>query len=195
VTSKLDRGGRLPLLEVAAPALRKVALTTAQNLRDTTRALAGADQQLSSFELALLALIERHLPGSLTAPEPRRQLADLPADVERLLSTLSHAASPSDAAVADEAFRAATAVLDQLPAMTLRPPEGGMQPLLQTALRRLAQVAPLGKRQLLLACARAVGADGVLQPEEAELLRAIAENLGCPMPPLFGPDGALLTGD
>jgi tellurite resistance protein len=68
-----------------------------------------------------------------------------------------------------------------------------MQPLLQSALRRLARVTPLGKRQLLLACARAVGADGRLQPEEAELLRAIAENLGCPMPPVFGPDGAMVT--
>jgi uncharacterized tellurite resistance protein B-like protein len=40
------------------------------------------------------------------------------------------------------------------------------------------------KRNLLQACAQVVGADGVIQESEAELLRAVGDTLDCPMPPL-----------
>ena len=40
------------------------------------------------------------------------------------------------------------------------------------------------KRKLIEAAAATVSADGSLQIQEAELLRAISDSLGCPMPPL-----------
>ena len=52
------------------------------------------------------------------------------------------------------------------------------------ALDRLAQAAPIIKKNLLEACIRTVGADGVILEAEAELLRAIADTLDCPIPPL-----------
>ena len=39
------------------------------------------------------------------------------------------------------------------------------------------------KKNVLEACVQLVGADGVIQEHEAELLRAIAESLDCPIPP------------
>jgi tellurite resistance protein len=39
------------------------------------------------------------------------------------------------------------------------------------------------KKQLLEAGARVVQADGVVEPAEAEMLRALAASLGCPVPP------------
>jgi hypothetical protein len=39
------------------------------------------------------------------------------------------------------------------------------------------------KSMLIEACVQVVGADGVIQEREAELLRAIAETLDCPIPP------------
>ena len=51
------------------------------------------------------------------------------------------------------------------------------------ALNRLAQAAPQIKKNLLTACAQAVAADGLIQEMEAELLRAIADALDCPIPP------------
>ena len=35
----------------------------------------------------------------------------------------------------------------------------------------------------LVTCARSVGADGVMLESEAELLRAVADTLDCPIPP------------
>ena len=55
---------------------------------------------------------------------------------------------------------------------------------LDAALNRLALAAPIIKKNLLTACAQVVGADGVILEAEAELLRAVAEVLDCPIPPL-----------
>ena len=52
------------------------------------------------------------------------------------------------------------------------------------ALDRLMLAVPIIKKNLIEACARVVGADGVIQEAEAELLRAIADTLDCPIPPL-----------
>ena len=51
------------------------------------------------------------------------------------------------------------------------------------ALDRLSQAVPQIKKNVLNACAQTVAADGVIQEMEAELLRAIADTLDCPMPP------------
>ena len=42
------------------------------------------------------------------------------------------------------------------------------------------------KQRLLLACAHTVSHDNQIRPEEGELLRAVSDALGCPMPPLLG---------
>ena len=58
---------------------------------------------------------------------------------------------------------------------------------LEIALNNLAEAAGQPKKLLLEACAQTVAADGRIRPREAELLRAIADALDCPMPP-FVPD-------
>jgi hypothetical protein len=52
-----------------------------------------------------------------------------------------------------------------------------------SALDQLAQASPSVKRNVLLACAQTVAADGQVLYREAELLRAIADTLDCPVPP------------
>ncbi|MCX6891870.1 MAG: peptidase M48, partial [Verrucomicrobia bacterium] len=52
-----------------------------------------------------------------------------------------------------------------------------------SALDRLAETVPSVRRNILLACAQAAATDGKVLCREAELLRAIAEALDCPMPP------------
>ena len=54
---------------------------------------------------------------------------------------------------------------------------------IDAALNRLAQAVPIIKKNLIEACIHTVGADGVILESEAELLRAIADTLDCPMPP------------
>ena len=52
-----------------------------------------------------------------------------------------------------------------------------------TALDHLVLAAPQIKRNLIEACVYVVGTDGLIREREAELLRAIADTLDCPIPP------------
>jgi hypothetical protein len=54
---------------------------------------------------------------------------------------------------------------------------------IDAALNRLALAVPTIKRNLIEACVHTVGADGVIVESEAELLRAVADTLDCPIPP------------
>jgi len=53
---------------------------------------------------------------------------------------------------------------------------------IDAALAHLNTAAPLLKRGFLEACASVVAEDGLIRAEEAELLRAIADALDCPVP-------------
>ena len=63
------------------------------------------------------------------------------------------------------------------------PPEQCTLAQLDTALERLNQAVPQIKKNVLNACAETVAADNIIQEREAELLRAIADALDCPIPP------------
>jgi hypothetical protein len=57
-------------------------------------------------------------------------------------------------------------------------------PTVEAALNDLAEATPQIKKLFLCACAHTVAADGTIGPREGELLRAIADTINCPMPPL-----------
>ena len=56
---------------------------------------------------------------------------------------------------------------------------------LDPALDKLSGASFPIKQRLLLACVQTVMHDNEVRDEEAELLRAFAASLGCPMPPLL----------
>jgi hypothetical protein len=56
---------------------------------------------------------------------------------------------------------------------------------IDAALEELAKSAPQLKKQILQACAACICVDGTVTIEEGELLRAVSDSLGCPMPPLL----------
>src|SRR6185503_6383192 len=55
---------------------------------------------------------------------------------------------------------------------------------IETALNDLSEATPQIKKLLLGACAQTVASDGTVRSREAELVRAIADTINCPMPPL-----------
>ena len=100
-----------------------------------------------------------------------------------MLSTLAHAGHRSEAA-ARYAFERGVSELG-VPELDLLPADRcGLAPL-DMAFSVLEELAPQPKGQLLHACAVTVAADREVTVAEAELLRATADSLGCPMPPLL----------
>ena len=185
----------LPLVSLAIATLRALRGPEIATLRQQARRLAMADGVLSPFEFALLRMLERHLrlPGELPLRPPGRpeSLLQHGEAVAVLLSALARVGT-NDEAGARAAFARGAAALGAGIPVQMSPRRSGAIAELDAAVTTLHRVSPLGKRNLLLACAEIAGADGNLDAEEADLLRALAELWDCPIPLVLGPDGQVL---
>jgi len=103
--------------------------------------------------------------------------------LEVVLSALAHAGARSKQA-ARSAFERGAGKLGVSELEFLPPDRCGLARL-DGALSTLDELAPRQKRRLLHACALTVSADREVTVMEAELFRATADSLGCPMPPLL----------
>lgn len=192
---QLDPRARLPLAEMAIPALRQLSPGQFREMVQNVQFLTEADERVNLFEYALSRMLLQHLGihfGLLKPPVERyRTVAPLAPSAGLILSALAHVGH-DDAQAAARAFDAGNAALGwsgvQLALQDNR--SVGLQAI-DDALNTLAGAAPELKRQVLEGCAACIGADGQTTLEEGELLRAIADALGCPMPPLLaaGSDG------
>lgn len=190
----LPAGARLPLVERALPALRRLPAARYAEFRQTVRQLIESDRQVDLFEYALQKMLVRHLEPHFSKTPPRLvhyyALAPLLPDCQVLLSALARLGQ-TEPAGAERAFAAGCSALRAPPpARRLLPPAQCNLPQIDAALERLSQATPYLKKLVLHACAAAVAADGLLQEPEAELLRAIGDTLDCPLPPLVAPEGA-----
>jgi len=180
---------RLPLVDLTLPALRRLSRDSHQQFRETVRALAEEDGKTDLFELmlerVLLRHLDRHFEPDPTSNAPRhRSLKGLGGACSTLLSALAHYGH-AEAARAKEAFEAAAAELEGSGArLELRPDWEADLTAVGEALDELSGVAPKLGRQLVKGAIRAVLYDGEVTLEEAEMLRAVADGLGCPVPPM-----------
>jgi Zn-dependent protease with chaperone function len=185
----MDTALNLPLVDLALPALRHLAPEQYERFKGNVRHIIASDQRIDLFEFMLERLILRHLePHYTTVPRTVVQyhsIQHLLPDCERLLSALSHLGH-SEPAGALKAFRAGAAALESdSGTLRLRPlAECGLADI-ERALDKLALASLPLKKRVIDAMSRTVLADGKVQPREAELLRAIADSLACPMPPLI----------
>ncbi len=183
----LEARSRLPLVMLCLPTLRRLSAAQFENFSRVMKLLIESDQQVDLFEYTLQKIVLRHLePHFKPGRKPVVQyysLAPLVADCAVLLSALARIGNSATADM-ENALHTGAKHLDR--------PEGELQLLdiskcglgqVNTALNRLAQASPAIKKSVLTACAHTVAADGVIQVDEAELLRAIGDTLDCPMPP------------
>lgn len=182
---------RLPLVDILLPALRELSPDQAARVRATAEAMIAADGRTDVFELATLHVLRRQL----AAGEPGRSAGDrvgtaiqsfkpIAAEVETVLSGIAWSGAPDESA-AVRAFDAGRQKLpEQLGFVGLRAREAVTVEAVDAALERLRVAAPAIRRRFLHACAHAVAHDGRVYAQEAELLRAVAEAVDCPMPPV-----------
>lgn len=179
---------RLPLLDLALPALRQMSRPQWDAFRTTTHALIVADPRISLFELALQRALVRHLGpvfgGTRARGAETAALADRATEVGLVLSAIGHACGSDDPAAAAASFQTALRFLGGeagaigFSARNDCPPE-----VIDRALRSLGSLAPHAKKRLLEAATACVVVDRQVTVAEAELLRAIADSLDCPVPP------------
>jgi Zn-dependent protease with chaperone function/uncharacterized tellurite resistance protein B-like protein len=178
---------RLPLIDLAVPALRSLSPSQYRGFAENVRELVKADRTLDLFEWSLQRILLNHVqPEFVKAAPPRVKYKGLDRvlnQVQLLLSTLAYAGNP-DPAACRAAFDMAAAHL-MLPRLKLLPVEDINLELLGPALDVLNEAAPRLKQQLLKACIACVKADREITVSEAELLRAISDSLGVPLPPIL----------
>jgi hypothetical protein len=178
---------RLPLAEISLPALRQLSSSQYCDFRANVQRLMEADENISLFEYTLQHMLLRHLESTFdrkaAARRPVRSLTALrPACVD-LLSSLAHVGH-SDPEQAGHAFEAGMRELFSESESAAKMTEPSLVAI-DGALDELVAAVPNLKRGVLAACIACVLADRQVTVTEAELLRAVADSLGCPVPPLL----------
>lgn len=181
----LPHAARLPLLLLAPPALRLLTPPELSRLLETLDELVHADARVTLFEFTLQKVLTHHL--DLAAKPAGRREHYSPADVAAEISvvlTFAARLRPAEDAEILHAFNAGAAGFAGLhPPLALRTPDLATLDHLDAALDKLAQAYGPVKKRLLSALVATVSSDGHIAPEEAELVRALASTLDCPMPP------------
>jgi hypothetical protein len=184
---QLDVRTRLPLLDIALPALRGLTAAQYQRFKQNVNQLVQADDAIDPFEWSLHRIVLHELEADRSNVVPARvrhhTLAALQPECELLLSILARAGQ-RDTAAAAQAFEHGWRGLN-LPQGRLRRADGNGLAALDTTLAALEEAAPRVKRQILQAAVACITADDTVTATEAELLRAFSTSLGCPMPPLL----------
>ncbi|MDY7539983.1 M48 family metallopeptidase [Undibacterium sp. RTI2.1] len=204
---------RLPLLDLAMPALKLLSVEQRASLLAIVSRLIAADQKMTQAEFVLQTVLDRRLGPLAGRAVPVRfgQLAALKKETALLLSLVAYTASGKDTAAFDarDAFlRAAnsmpdlglnasdmcvinTAAINTAPintsaavAVSVNAPDFFE---VKRALDKLNQLAPLAKPFLIRLLVAAAALPGErLNPDSADLLRCICAAIDAPVPQKVG---------
>jgi uncharacterized tellurite resistance protein B-like protein len=182
---RLEKRQRLPLLELVLPALKQLAADEARAFLKLITELAAADKKISLFEFVVLTIINQQINPDVRSVDKIKYHSYKPllGDIQRIISILVQSSGQDGDTIATSYSRvmATFTVAD----LELIPISQCSYKDIAQALNRLRLLSPMLKKSIIDACADAVLDDGIVMPAEAELLRAVAESLDCPMPPLI----------
>ena len=189
--NNLPVNARLPLVQLAFPALRELSNEQHLVFLENIKKLTHADSVVTPFEFALRRLVTHGLAGARAPHHSGHAIYSFGAlnrEITIVLSTLAHAGAirSSDAA---QAFAQGADQRPVLKMLQLLPEDTIDLDELDTALDRLANAALPIKQRLIAAACAVIAADGTAHIQEIELLRAICAALDCPMPPVSAPGG------
>jgi hypothetical protein len=183
----LDDKYKLPLAEFAVPALRENDLAAHGVFSQTMQDLLGCDGSIDLFEYTLTKMVARQLRVHFEGPNLNNlrpgRVQDVLPECALLLSALAHVGSENETE-ARRFFAQGKEFLDLRNAtLQFLPRNEWNLTKVDAALEHLAGYHEPLKRNILLACGKTVIANNQVNGREAELLRAIADSLDCPMPP------------
>ncbi len=181
---------RLPILELALPELELLKGASRELFVRILDQLIALDGKRSLRRFILKNIVHARLAA--TQGKRKRQhyhnLQPLMGHCAILMSLLAHCGN-QDTQLAGSAYRKGMAHLgvgsaDPLPLTNII-----LEDVAQ-ALRHLARLTPLPRREVMRACTEIVVADDKVSLAEGELLRLVAEALECPLPPILQDEAA-----
>jgi len=180
---------RQALVSLTLPAIRNLSDADLARFDGCTDALIMADGTISVFEFMIQKALLRHVVRARQPDQHARPeifaLPTVAGEISLVLSILANAAGETR----NTQVAAFAAGVSQLPTISAHLAFAAADTWdfkeLDAALNRLGTASDPVKQQVLFAAAHAVSQDGNILPIEAELLRAVSDALGCPMPPLI----------
>jgi len=177
---RLSPALRLPLLDVALPALKRMDEAERALFLASVEGVVRADRRLTLHEFVLLAMLRWQLAPAPRPPAGRSALAARRREAITLLTLIAYASGNEPR----EAFAAGAAELGfsdaEMPGREVLSLE-----TVQSALDALRALAPQAKARFVQGLFAAAAADGRIRLGEAELLRLVGAVLECPLPPFF----------
>lgn len=169
---------RLPLLELCVPALKTLDRDTLNRCLATAKQIILADEKIEIFEYALFTVLRYNVLARHELRQSAKTSHSFPEATSIVLAALAHL-GPQDKEEISRAFARGTAKLSMDPTQSM--PSWTINTF-DSALRKLDDLSYRHKQSLLAACGAVVAHDGLISSCESEVLRAIAETLGCPLP-------------
>jgi len=170
---------KLARIDAALPLLRRMSVEEARAFLNSVKGLVEADGQIDLFEFMLQQVCQRQLEIGLGIRRPPairyKRIAELEGEVAALLAVFAAISGDPDA------LQPAGVEYEEHTGRAL--PQVAMDFVAASeALPRMDASTPLVKRQILRLCLLTVHQDGQVNDSEAEMLRAVAEALGCGLP-------------
>lgn len=181
---KGKRDWSLPLAVIAMPALRKMSESQYRVFREAMKQIIYHDDEVSLFEFAIEKLVEHRLDSHFKEEKSQKirhhHLKSLKKEITIVLSALSNISeTDSDAAWNAGIETMKTAAPENI--SRLSADEYTIEDL-DSAVDEMNMSANPVKRYLMRSMIYCVLSDDKLSIEELELLRAVSEAIGCPIP-------------
>lgn len=182
----LPEAARLPLTELAMPALEALSPDQYRQFRDVVQALIAADQVVSLREWIMQRFVLQQLDINFGLRKPPRGryglLGDVKPAAELLLSLLAWT-EHADGEQARQAFQAGKSAIGA-GAFKMVSRDAFSLAGLDQALDKLEALKPLLKARIIKACAACIMYDNRVSLKGMELFRTIGSCLEVPLPPL-----------
>ncbi len=184
---------RLPIVEIAISTLRQLSQDQYSAFREHINYMIEADSHINLFEYTLHHVVRRHLDYAFSDKNANvksiRSLVTVRAECNVLLSALVQAGHSTESE-RPIVFQAGIENLFGDADSAQYVPEVSLAAV-DEALDVLVAVLPKMKRSIVKACVACIVYDQYITVSEAELLRAVADSLGCPIPPIIATDSSL----
>lgn len=180
---------KIGLIDLCIPSLRKLSRDEYERFQSVLHRLVASDGQINLFEFMLLQIVTRHLDTWFRKRAPERirhsSLGPLRSEAAVILSTLAALGHADSETNRSQAFSKAAAHLRETTGVEISRLPGAECGLdrIRESLEKLAGLTPLLKKHFIEACGLGVIADDGLSSREAELIRAVADAMACPIPP------------
>jgi len=189
----LHSSTKLALVDLAIPTLRRLGTAEYERFYKVKQQLIASDERVDLFEFTLMKVIDRHLAPQTPTRIRYRKIDQLHGEASVLITTLAQLGSRNPDEVS-AAFQAGSSLIEEeagRPLTAKSAGECGLQHI-DAALKKFEHATPLVKKRLLFAAGKTVMADKKLTSDEAELIRAIADAIGSPIPPFVKTEAQII---